>query len=98
MREYRARILEVEHADFTPLVFTCAGGIAPQSQMMLKRLAERISEKQGLNYSQVAGWLRAKINFSILKTTILCIRATRERRFKDETNIALAVSSTKMDY
>ena len=24
MREYRARILEVEHADFTPLVFTCA--------------------------------------------------------------------------
>ena len=98
MREYRARILEVEHADFTPLVFTCAGGIAPQSQMVLKRLAERISEKQGLNYSQVAGWLRAKISFSILKTTILCIRATRERRFKDETNIALAVSSTQMDY
>ena len=53
-------ILEVEHADFTPLVFTCAGGIASHSQMVLKRLAERISEKQGLNYSQVAGWLRAQ--------------------------------------
>ena len=35
-REYFERVLRVEHGDFTPLVFTCAGGIAPQSQMVLK--------------------------------------------------------------
>ena len=51
-REYRERILQVEHGDFTPLVFTCAGGIAPQSQMVLKRLAEKISEKQHLGCSR----------------------------------------------
>ena len=30
-REYGERIREVEHADFTPLVFTCAGGIGPKA-------------------------------------------------------------------
>ena len=53
-REYRQRILQVEHGNFTPLVFTCAGGIAPQSQMVMKRIAEKISEKQKVPFSQVA--------------------------------------------
>ena len=33
IREYRQRILEVEHGDFNPLVFTTAGGMAPQSRL-----------------------------------------------------------------
>ena len=44
-REYKQRINEIEHADFMPLVFTCACGIAPKSRILLKRLAEMISEK-----------------------------------------------------
>ena len=30
-REYKERIRNVERADFTPLVFTCTGGMSPQS-------------------------------------------------------------------
>ena len=59
-REYKERIEQVEHGNFTPLVFTCSGGIAPQSSMMLKRLAERISDRQGLSFSVVSGWLRCR--------------------------------------
>ena len=57
IREYRERILNVEHGDFTPLVFTCTGGIAPQSHFVLKKLAERLSEKQNISESVVSGWL-----------------------------------------
>ena len=98
INQYRPRILEIEHADFTPLVFTCAGGIAPSSQLVLKRLAERISDKRGLQLSQVAGWLRVKMSFSLLRSTILCVRATREKKFKGDTNIDLSVSVSNFDY
>ena len=45
-REYKDRINQVEHADFTPLVFTTAGGMAPQSQIFLKRITKQVSEKK----------------------------------------------------
>jgi len=40
MREYSERIREVEFGSFNALVFTTAGGAAPQSSAILKRLAE----------------------------------------------------------
>lgn len=64
IREYRERIREVEHADFNPLVFTCAGGMAPQCHLVLKRLAESMSEKQNIQHSVVSGWLRGRLNFA----------------------------------
>ena len=80
-REYGERIRNVEHSDFFPLVFTCAGGIAPKSQLILKRLAEIISEKQNIHLSLICGWLRVRMSFALLKSTILCIRGTRNRKF-----------------
>jgi len=50
MREYSARIREVEHGDFNPLVFTTVGGI-PQCQIVIKKLAEKLAVKQNLNQS-----------------------------------------------
>ena len=51
-REYSQRIREVEHGDFNPLVFTTAGGAAPQSTRVIKHLAAKISEKQGVHRSK----------------------------------------------
>ena len=79
-REYGERVRNVEHSDFFPLVFTCAGGIAPKSQQVLKRLAEIFSEKQNIHLSVVCGWLRVRLRFSLLKSTVLCIRGTRKRK------------------
>ena len=45
MREYKERIRDVEHADFNPLVFTTMG-VAPQCQIVVQKLAEKIREKQ----------------------------------------------------
>ena len=96
--EYGERIRQVEHGDFTPLVFTCSGGLAPQSSMMVKRLAEKLSTKQNLSYSVVSGWLHCRLSFALLRTTLRCVRGTRSRRFNPELNIELAVSEAHIDY
>jgi len=97
-REYRERILNVEHGDFNPLVFTTAGAMAPQSQIVLRRLAEKISEKQSLPRSVVTGWLRCRLSFSLLRTTLLCVRATRKSKTPIENNVLLAVTASKIEH
>jgi hypothetical protein len=95
IREYKERIRNVEHGDFTPLVFTCSGGMAPQTQLTMKKLAE---EKQNIQLSVVSGWLRCRLSFALLRTTLLCVRATRQKKIVCDNNIELAVAATRMDY
>ena len=47
-RMYASRVMEVEQATFTPLVFTTTGGMAPECQVYHKRLAEPLSKSQNL--------------------------------------------------
>ena len=96
IREYKERIRNVEHADFNPLVFTCSGGMAP-SHLVLKRLAEKLSEKKNLKLSVVSGWLRCRLSFALLGTTLLCVRATRRKKVVCDNNIELAVSAARID-
>jgi len=99
MREYRERIRDVEHADFNPLVFTTMGAMAPQCQIVVKKLAEKLSEKQGTNRSVVTGWLRVRLSFALLRTSLQCIRGTRRKKFTNsDINIELAVSQARITY
>jgi hypothetical protein len=97
IREYKERILNVEHADFNPLVFTTCGGMSPQSHIVLKRLAEKLSTKQNLQFSAVSGWLRCRLSFALLRTTLLCVRATRSKKVVYDNNIELAASLMRID-
>ena len=83
MREYRERIRDDEHADFNPLVFTTMGAMAPQCQIVVKKLAEKLNEKQGTNQSVVTGWLRVRLSFALLRTSLQCIRGTRRKKFNN---------------
>jgi hypothetical protein len=76
-RKYLQRIIEVEHGQFTPLVFGTNGGIGTECELFLKRLAGRVSKKQNESYSSVITWLRTKLSFEILKSVHLCIRGSR---------------------
>ena len=44
-------IREVEHAPFTPLVFTTSGGASPLTTTFLKHLGSKPSEKRDMAYS-----------------------------------------------
>ena len=76
-RAYEQRIRDVEHASFTPLVFSATGGMAKQSTTFYKRLASLLADKWDHTYSKTLYWLRCRLSFSLLRSAIQCIRGAR---------------------
>ena len=79
-RAYEQRILEVEHASFTPLVFSASGGLAKEATYFYKRLASRLAEKRDQPYSCTMNWLRCLLSFSLLRSAIRCFRGARSSK------------------
>ena len=98
MREYKARINEVEQGDFTPLIFTTTGGMGPQCERALKKLTERMAEKRELPTSVVAGWLRCRFSFALLRTSLICLRGTRRKKIVNKPDVELAVREARICY
>ena len=92
--KYSERVIEVEHATLTPLVFSCFGGMSRECGTFYKKLSEMIAEKRNIRVSEATCFIRTKINFSLIKSIVLCIRGSRSVRDKicsiAETDIALA--------
>ena len=76
-RAYEQRVLEVEHASFTPLVMSLTGGLSKAANSTYKRLASLLTAKWNSSYSSVMGWLRCRLMFSLLRSSIMCIRGAR---------------------
>ena len=76
-RAYNQRIMNVEHGTFTPLVMGTNGGMGKECIAFLQELAKKISLKQNDDYPVVMTWLRTKLSFEILRSTILCVRGSR---------------------
>ena len=101
-REYNRRVIEVENSSFTPLIFTCYGGMGKECKQFYKHLAKLISEKREVPYSDVITFIRTKMSFSLLKSAILCIRGYRRRKEIDngekvaETDIQLTVLEAQL--
>jgi len=92
-REYKERINCVEHDDFSPLIFTTTGSMGTQALFVTKRIAQKLSDKSGHHISKVMGWLRCRISFALLRSTLTCLRGTRTRRhLSEEINLDLAIS------
>ena len=74
---YNQRILQVEKATFTPLVFSTSGGMAPECTRFHKKIAQLISKKTKEEYSHVMNHLRTRLRFTLLKSTLLALRGER---------------------
>ena len=79
-RQYEQRVREVEHASFTPLVLTVTGGMANEASVFYKRLASELATKWDQPYSSTLSWLRCRLPFSLLRSSIQCIRGARSSR------------------
>ena len=79
-RAYERRIREVEHASFTPLVFSASGGMAREATSFYKRLASLLAAKRDQTYNCTITWLRCLLSFSLLLSAIQCIRGARSSK------------------
>ena len=76
-REYLQRVLEVEHATFTPLVLGTNGGMGDECGRFVIELAKKLSLKQDESYASIMSWIRTKLSFEILRSAIMCMRGSR---------------------
>ena len=76
-RAYEQRILEVEHSSFTPLVMSLTGGLGQAATTTYKRLATLLAAKWDQPYSSTMSWLRCRLSFSLLRSSIQAIRGAR---------------------
>ena len=76
-REYNDRVMHVEQGTFTPLVFTITGSMGPECLQFHKSLAEKLASKSGERYSDVMNYIRCKLSFMCVKSSLLCLRGSR---------------------
>ena len=76
-RHYQDRIREVELGSFSPLVFAVTGGMAKEATMFYKRMASYLADKWAQPYSITINWLRCRISYSLLRSSIRSLRGAR---------------------
>ena len=89
--KYNQRMIDIKKSSFNPLVFTTTGGLAPECNRVNKRLAKKIAEKRREPYASVITYIRAKLRFALLRSTLAAIRGFLGKRsdvhFQDLTDI-----------
>ena len=69
-----------ENGTFTPLIFSCNGGMSIETRKFFQRFSELISEKHHQNFSDTSALIKRKLNFCLLRTAVFCIRRSRSRQ------------------
>ena len=91
---YNNRIIQVERASFTPLIFTTSGGMAKECTKYHKQVAQLISLKTKEDYSQVMSHLRTRLRYTLLKSTLIAIRGERGKEKKPGNVSELSFNTT----
>ena len=95
-RLYNARVLHVERGTFTPLVFSTSGGMGKEAKNLVKRLAQRMEMSTGQRYADAVGFIRKRLRFELLKTTVIALRGDRGAMLR-EANTARAVADLDLN-
>ena len=75
--KYNDRILQVEKASFSPLIYTTNGGMGPECLRVNKKIAERIAEQRKEHYSKVMNHVHTRLRFALLKSVLVAVRGYR---------------------
>ena len=94
---YNERILNVEKGTFTPVVMSTTGGCAVEADKFHKRLAVLIAEKRHENYADVLNYIRTRLRFCLLKSTLIALRGIRGRQKRDDTTPLSSISYNLID-
>jgi hypothetical protein len=75
-RKYLGACLE-NRRHFTPFVLSVDGLLGREAQTFAKRLAAKLAGKWQKPYSQVAGYVKARLSIAAVRATHLCLRGSR---------------------
>jgi len=79
-RQYASRILQVEQATFTPLVFSTAGGRGAECKRYHSKLAQLVAAKKSESYATTMSWIMARVSSALLRSALLYLRGSRAKR------------------
>ena len=100
-RSYEQRVREIEHSSFTPLVMSTTGGMGKEATTFFKRLASLLSAKwdttySNTTYSNTLNWLRCRLSFSLLRSSIQAIRGARSSQGRAVIAAELATEESRL--
>ena len=78
-RAYAKRVIEIEKGTFSPFVLSTSGGLAPESDRILRTLAGKIVKQHHNSYREAIEYLRLRIRFAILRVCLISLRGTRSK-------------------
>ena len=81
---YNRRVIEIEQEVFTPLVFGTNGAMGKECAIFHKILAKKLAVKYDKPYSTIMSYLKTKISFCLLRSSLLCLMGTRCPFYVDE--------------
>ena len=70
---------EATRRDFVPFIVSTDGCLGEAAQAFLRRLGRRLAEKWQRAYSQVFGFIKARMSVAILRASSQCLRGPRTR-------------------
>jgi hypothetical protein len=70
---------ESTRRDFIPFIVSTDGCIGEAAQAFLKRLSRHLADKWQRHYSQVFGFVKARMSVAILRASSQCLRGPRVR-------------------
>ena len=70
---------EERHSMFSPFCCSVDGMLGGEAEVFVKLIGENLSLKWDRNYSEIMGWIRSRLSFAILRSTILCLRNSRTK-------------------
>ena len=67
----------MEHASFTPVIFTIHGAMGIECRTFASKLSELLAIKRDFPKSTVTSWVRTKIGFALIRSMLVCLRGSR---------------------
>ena len=75
-RAYEEHVHKINHGSFTLLVLSTSGGMGKAASITYKQLASLLATEHEQSYSVVMGWPQCCLSFSLLHSTVMCLRGS----------------------
>ena len=66
--------------EYLPLIYSVDGTACKEARALKKRIASLLAYKWNRPYSELVGYVRARMAMSILRSNTVCLRGARVRR------------------